>query len=401
MSIPTAVGRRGPSAALIAFIVLAVILGLTTYIFYSAKEKERHAKEEAQTELERGKAELNKANSEKAAYAEATGWATPAQAESEVKERSEALHGLMEEWEIAIDPALPPNADTLLDESVRTTFSLTQEVRATRAALDIAETGRSRADAEKKKMEEAKNAELADRIAALDTARAEMVAMREQYEAHIQELRDNINDLSSEFEIAREDWDMSERDFKKEIAVLTARIDEMRPEIRDPLITDGEVLKADLERDFVIINIGKQHHVRPDMEFHVFGQPGPEETVDKGIIRISNIYETQSFATIMKSYPGHPILVGDRISSPFYDRIRPQRFVIAGELRLYDLATLTKIIKTAGGEIQPEVVPETDYLIMGKITPEMQVAQVQLSRARHYGVPVMTEERLLEYISHE
>ena len=400
MSIPAA--RRGASPALIVvFVVLAVIFGLTTYFFYSAKEKERQAKVEVQAELEKGKADLDKANTEKATYAEATGWSTAADAKAKVDERLQALYGLMRNWQIAIDPALPPNADTLLSETERTTFSLAGKLNATRLALDVAEDGRISADAEKKAMEEAKNDELDARIADLDKARAENVAMREQYEAHIQELRDKITDLTSEYETAKEGWAITEQDLQKEIAVLSGKIEAIKPEVLDPHLIDGEILKADLERNFVIINIGAKHHVRPDMEFHVFGQPGPEETVDKGIIRISNIYDMQSFATIMKSYPGHPILPGDRISSPFYDRTRPQKFVIAGELKLYDLATLTNIINTAGGEIQPEVVPETDYLIVGKVTVEMQATQEQLSRARHYGVPVMTEERLLEYISRD
>jgi len=401
MSIPTVAPRRGASAPLIVFVVLAVILGLSTYFFYSAKEKERQAKEEVQAELERSKSDLNRANAEKATYAEATGWLTAADAKSKVEDMLQDLYDVMTESEIAIDPALPRNANTFLSETQRTTFSLEEELKATKLALSEAEAGRIRADAEKKAMEEAKNAELDARNAAVNEARAENIAMRERYEAEIQELRDKTTDLTTEFETAKEDWSFTEEDLKKEIAVLTGRIEAIKPEALDPQLIDGEILKADLENNFAIINIGEKHHVRPDMEFHVFGQPGPEETVDKGIIRITNIYETESFVTIMKSYPGHPILPGDRISSPFYDRTRPQKFVIAGDLKLYDLATFTNIIKAGGGEIQPEVVPETDYLIVGKVTVEMQAAQEQLSRARHYGVPVMTEERLLEYISRD
>jgi len=401
MSIPTVAPRRGASAPLIVFVVLAVILGLSTYFFYSAKEKERQAKEEVQAELERSKSDLNRANAEKATYAEATGWLTAADAKSKVEDMLQDLYDVMTESEIAIDPALPRNANTFLSETQRTTFSLEEGLKATKLALSEAEAGRIRADAEKKAMEEAKNAELDARNAAVNEARAENIAMRERYEAEIQELRDKTTDLTTEFETAKEDWSFTEEDLKKEIAVLTGRIEAIKPEALDPQLIDGEILKADLENNFAIINIGEKHHVRPDMEFHVFGQPGPEETVDKGIIRITNIYETESFVTIMKSYPGHPILPGDRISSPFYDRTRPQKFVIAGDLKLYDLATFTNIIKAGGGEIQPEVVPETDYLIVGKVTVEMQAAQEQLSRARHYGVPVMTEERLLEYLSRD
>jgi len=400
MSIPTA-ARRGPSVALIVFVVLAVILGVTTYVFYSAREKERVAKEEALAETERSRRELSEANAEKAAYADATGWATAAHAQADVEAKLKTLYEVMNRWNITIDPALPPTAATLLKETERATFSISQILDFTETALGEAEAARIRADAEKQAMEDAKNAELDERIADLNQARADNIAMRERYEADIQELRDNITAITGEFETAKENWSMAERDYQMKIDVLSVRIDEMSPEIRDPQITDGKILRADLPRNFVVVDIGQKQHVRTDMEFHVFGQPGPEETIDKGIIRISNIYETQSFATIMKSYPEHPILEGDRISSPFYDPVRPQRFVITGDLKLYDLPTLTNIIKYAGGEIQSEVVPDTDYLIVGNVAVEMQVAQEQLSRARHYGVPVMTEERLLEYISHK
>jgi hypothetical protein len=356
MGIPTAV-RRGPSVALIVLVVLAVILGLTTYIFYSAREKERQAKVDALAETESSRMALAQANAEKAAYVEATGWETAAHAKSEVVKKLDALYSLMAHWDITRDPALPLNAETLLIEGENTNFSLSQKLDSTLTALDEAEAGRIRADEEKRSMEEAKNAELAERIADLDEARKENVAMRERYEANIRELRDRIAQITAELETAKETWAMNEGDYRKEIEVLSARIDEMRPEVRDPQITDGRILQVDLKRNFVIVDIGKQNYVRPDMEFHVFGQPGPEETIDKGIVRISNIYDTQSFATIMKSYPGHPILLGDRISSPFYDPVRSQKFVISGELKLYDLATLTNIIKYAGGEIQPQVVP--------------------------------------------
>jgi hypothetical protein len=160
---------------LIVFIVLTVILGVTTYFFYSAREKERQVKEDALVEADRSRAELAKANTEKADYAEATGWATAAHARDAVSEKLERLYSVMNDWNIATNPALPSTAEILLSETDRAVFSMSQILDHNKTALDEALAARIRADEEKQAIEDAKNAELSARVAELEEARNENI----------------------------------------------------------------------------------------------------------------------------------------------------------------------------------------------------------------------------------
>ena len=216
---------------------------------------------------------------------------------------------------------------------------------------------------------------------------------------------------------------------------------------------DGQIAEVDVDRKFVVINLGKVDRVAEGMVFDVvrwrfnrwdviasieitsvktsvstaviltdirqrmvcpytgfIGEPGMRyspyaaggETGD----RVVNLVPEQVMAkTSMKLMD--PVVKGDYITNPFYSRERTLTFTIAGEPVQHSLQELKQIIVSYNAKVLDAVGVDTDCLVLCVVPEESDVrdnpdrkkareaAVAARQAAEQYGIPIMREVDLL------
>lgn len=79
-----------------------------------------------------------------------------------------------------------------------------------------------------------------------------------------------------------------------------------------------------------------------------------------------------------------PVLKGDKITNPFFDRERVLRFAFSGDPVRYSQDVIKNTVLEHGGEIHDEVRPTTDYLVIGRVPDRRGANEAELQRIREY-----------------
>lgn len=185
-----------------------------------------------------------------------------------------------------------------------------------------------------------------------------------------------------------------------------------RPERWAKFDADGEVLFSDPALDLVMINLGRADGVQPGWRFEVYSLQKGLKRQRKCFIEVQKAYETTSMCapyrieqklpadplsdyvaedpeeqfspyagkgqagneaqpltgTPVRTSTGprfdNPILAGDLLMNPFYEKGQPRRWVIAGDEPIhYRPEHLKKIIERYGGIVVDEIAPAVDYAL--------------------------------------
>lgn len=199
-----------------------------------------------------------------------------------------------------------------------------------------------------------------------------------------------------------------EKKLNIEIAALRSEISEKRRRILELIKKkpktmmwvdpDGEILLADNKLGHCWIDIGRREGVRVGSVFEVFRYIKGGRRKAKGRIEIKKIQDNLSQAAIIESLDPEddPIVKGDHIISPFFDKHEVKVFVFAGELTnpIYSKAEVIKMIKEMGADVARELTVETDFLVAGKGAEETE----EYANAIDLGITVLREEELFNYL---
>ncbi|MHC4872121.1 MAG: BRCT domain-containing protein [Planctomycetota bacterium] len=228
---------------------------------------------------------------------------------------------------------------------------------------------------------------------------------------------------------------MEQENYKAQIAQLKAEVDKLRRIIDEYKFIDkkraqtvveqydGKTLNVDIDRGFVVINLGKVHRIKIGMHFNVIRRVR-DQWKNMGAIEIVKVMPATSTAVIVtridhfkecplcgykgsaemrncpfcrvgagssgddmesamgKKYvplvsgeikeqstmdPLDPIIAGDYITNPLYSRDKVITFTVAGRPTEYSLPELKTLVKKYGGVITDKIDVETDYLILCQI----------------------------------
>ncbi|MBI4577649.1 MAG: hypothetical protein HY722_15410 [Planctomycetes bacterium] len=216
------------------------------------------------------------------------------------------------------------------------------------------------------------------------------------------------NDLTDEVGRLKRQVVQKERDFNLREARLLSKINELKEKIDDIVKKeertlastqpDGEVVYSDNKIGFAWIDLGKKHGIRKGMVFEVvqFVKGGRQAT--KGRVEVKSVDTDKAQVAILETVDASdPIVRGDYIKSPFFDKSEQQVFVFAGELTntTYGRRELVRKIEEIGARVDDEVTIETDYLIVGKGYKDVEAYQ----QAVPLGVYIMRENELFDYLS--
>jgi hypothetical protein len=239
----------------------------------------------------------------------------------------------------------------------------------------------------------------------------ETIREGEDYKENIQRLigdeEDSFNSkrdrLIAEQDHLREQMEALSKDHRTTYAELSIKKNKLERQIRDLLELelewleylepDGEVLELVRNGEYVIINLGSSDQLSPGMRFEIFTWEKGQH-VTKGLCEVIDVGSSVTTCRIIADYTDerHPVVRGDKVGNPVYDRTRSHTFVLAGEFQSFNRSDLAKFIERMGGMVRDTLGPSVDYLVAGDRS------EAQQDAAREYRVVAMTEDQLIHFL---
>jgi len=177
---------------------------------------------------------------------------------------------------------------------------------------------------------------------------------------------------------------------------------------------DGEVLHANPELGYAWIDLGKNHNLREGVVFEVFRFVKGGRKKIKGKILVKVIENDMAKCAVLTGVKhtdpitgralllptlNDPIVKGDLIRTPLFDRDEQQVFVFLGNKvtnRSYNLKELQRKIEEVGGKVNKSVTIESDFVIvLGNAEEEF---AEEMEKAAQYNVIFMREDELIRFL---
>ena len=214
----------------------------------------------------------------------------------------------------------------------------------------------------------------------------------------------------------------NEREFNIREAQLLTKINELQDKIKDlsekkrktkeEIEADGEITYADSNLGLGWINLGKRDGIRRGLRFEVFQFRKGGEKKLKGVVEVRDIEANMSQVSIISDVkirdpktgevrvypdPSDPIIKGDLIRNPMFDKREQQIFVFLGEKpinRIYSKKDLERKIEDTGAKVGKSITIETDFVVLLEKGDE----QPEFEKAIQFGIIILKENELLEYL---
>ena len=377
---------EGLHILLVIFIVLAVAAGVVAAVMYQKANKEEGLKDAAVKQLGTEKAavkELTSTNSKMrvlVGYPEVKDEAALKMMDEEirpyVKDRSEktyrqALQALRERAEKAEDDF---DRVSQARKKLQTEYDAAQEERAAKIA-------------QFKKSSDEANARVTQLDSQLRTSREEFEKKNDQLAQEAQVMREKVRQMVRDTERMKKDFAFKINRKDQIIAMLREGI--KRWETTDLQNPDGEVVRAVVAHDYVVVDLGSADRIRPGFPMSIYGhnEAGSPYHEPKAKVEIQQIRGPHlSVAKLVTQRPGDPVVKGDLVFSPLLNKGSwRERFALVGNFDINgdgvdDRGFLKSLIKQSDGILDAELDPDgnvkgritvdTNWLILGIVDEE-------------------------------
>lgn len=433
---------RGLKAALVAFVAVAVVsLGLLIWL-YTGQEQLNQKIEAAQNQMQAAadKERENRAALEALAV-QVVGKQTsdPAEITAELDTATTAVFGREGTRPGEAQEKLIAEAGIKRNDPLVTTLQALQSS----LAAQIEKVEAAQADFQKLSEE-------------LEARTAQMQAVQQQFTAEADRIKTDLAQLEEQVMANRDAWDQSlarlreqsqaegeraseqltaerqqRQNLEKQLAQQKDRVDELvatlatfRPSADETSllqIADGSVVQTVPGERIVYISLGSQDHIKPGMTFAVYSRTRgiPPDGEGKATLKVANVFDVTSECQITTSKAGDPIVTGDIVANPVYDRNRQYNFVVAGDFDLdydgkiddVDGEQVRRMIQAWGGNLQRTVDTRADFVVLGAAPKAVEGAADAGSHAealqrfndikqeaKALGVPVLTRSQFLHFV---
>ncbi|UCD28029.1 MAG: hypothetical protein JSV03_13155 [Planctomycetota bacterium] len=195
---------------------------------------------------------------------------------------------------------------------------------------------------------------------------------------------------------------------------------------------DGQILKVVTGADIVYIDLGRQHGIKRKMTFSVHSAYQAISANGKGKANIEVVrpFETTSECRVTSTTEGEPVVVGDLVANPVFDRSRQYNFAVAGDFDLdFDGniedpggSQVKMLIRQWGGKIVSKIDTRTDFVVLGAAPPlpitlpegtadEMKERNAERQKARDLfdsvlqeaqalSIPILTRTQFLHFVGY-
>lgn len=419
--------NQGLQITMIVFIILTVLLSATTFYFFRQWD-------EVSVRLTAETADKTKA-------------------QGEVRKAVDDMNQ-MRDW-IGVGPDAAAGAGTASGglEALRTTFdedmskfaaTLPEDKRRYRDSLqslfDELATVNQRLREEQSRVQDlmdkhqareaAKDTQIQEHVTAVEATRAELAAERAKFSEDVaritadnEALKAKSNELQTELDTMRDQLATRTKETESQTRVYEARIDALNKRIAAITtqtfeVADGEIVRVDLARKVVWINLGSDDYVRPQISFSVWSTDANDvaRTEPKGRIEVSQVLGPKlSAARIIDDELSDPMGSGDKIYTPSWHPGRQEHFALAGLLDIdgdgrSDRQAVRDLIALAGGVVDAELTDDgkrtgemtldTRYLVRGD-DPSGEVLKPfteMLRDANQIGAETITLEKFLDHV---
>ncbi len=369
--------------ALIIFVILTLMLIVSTYYFFSNFQQERDKGKALVADNSKLTTEASTARNESSDYRAAIG--------SETKDNLEAVKAQaakdMEMYGKGI-PAASQNYRALVQH-------LAAELAKAQAENNVVKVHEKELEDKIKADQDDKEKEIAEYTKKVADTSKDLVDERGKFDKDRLDINKSKADLNQKFEAKAVAFDVLTKKSSEQVAALTADNTKFKKLLADlhakdeasarrNEVPDGKIVKVDQRNRLVWINRGTADGLRRQASFSVFDadDSNPIEGKLKGKIEIVRmINDHMAEARIVEDDLAHPMMFGDPIFSPIWEPGRPEHFALAGLIDLdgdgsSDLQRVRDMIAINGGVVDAEVDAsgkrtgqmsiETKYLVLGK-----------------------------------
>ncbi len=417
----SAESHTGLIVSLVIFVLLAIVLGVTTYTGYSGQAQLEQAKVKADQE----------ATSAKTARDEALlGLATYRLAATGDAKDVEDVKGLKDRMQDKFKEAISKIKSTGLTwNDTKTAFDGSYAARMKQLNEQVADLqtqlAKAKKDAEdsiasmKGELEDTQKGKkaLQDDLAKIE---GDYKALADKREQEFKKYRQELDALTKQIGGDRKKANETKEDTEKQIAGLNRKLKELRTsydrvsaEIKPVNLLDhakslGQVVAIGTEGDNVYINLGTSDNIQPQLTFSVFSNGSfranrsPKASIE--VLAAVQPHLSRAHITWLRDRGRDPIVPGDQLYNPAWSPNRKTHIAIAGLLNLTGDANPTlgeairdqqEFLRSAprqnmvvdsyedlrDGAIKGEIGYQTTYLVLG--TP----AEFDSNSALVSGVP--------------
>src|SRR5262249_23673530 len=146
------------------------------------------------------------------------------------------------------------------------------------------------------------------------------------------------------------------------------QINDRNKMIRDHDVPDGKVIDASKTSGLAWIDVGARHGLVRGTRFQVFDLGRGGERRPKGWVEVRELRDSTALCGITEvKDPMDPIVAGDLISNPYFDRDKKPVFVFLGDLPgRYSKEEVTRMLRAKGAQVEDQVTAMTDFLVVGQ-----------------------------------
>lgn len=438
--------------ALILFVVLSIVLGVTTYMFYKGEEDAITARKEADAEREIAEKETQEVQ-EKVDQLKGLVGAPPDPSGPTVEE---IMQEYKQNQKIYGETYKRNKADTLdalkkkgatLDPSASTYPLMLQYVIDMNKAL-FAQI--SQIDAQLSKTKQAHAAEK-DRLNkahkltsdALDALQDEIKTNNEKFAQARTEFEKKYEKATGNVRAAQDKIDAIQEKSRRNMNKVTEKINEVDNQLKvttnalqnarkiDLEAPDGEVIWVNQVDGTVYIDLGYKDGLRRQTSFSVYDHDVSNALTaePKGTLEVVQVKDDMAIAKITSDIYAKdklldPILKGDKIISAVFHRGQPERFAVVGNIDFdgdgrSDLPLLLRLIERNGGVVDAfvdesgnqggsgKITPRTKYLVIGEKPTDKTKTEIldayndMVELADDNGVRVIPLKDLLDHMGFE
>jgi hypothetical protein len=432
--------HQGLQIALILFVMVAVVLAITTFVFYRQADERGKLKEAADKGKQDADTQKNDADS-RLQYAlhilgvEPLDEAQEKQlrdafaADPKMKKAIDNYDNHMATYGGAGLTKQDLNYDKLLPKMLQVVRQMNlasvQREADNKSYKDdrdnIQKTEAERTEEAKKKQAES-DKKLGDELAKYGEDRSKLEAQQQkELETFTSKLKQNETQIA----MVKGENDKNQKELKKQLGVIETQAKTIREFRDEPFeVADGKIESVSQAANIVWINLGLADGLRRQTMFSVYdlADNGVKRTSPKASIEITRVIDQHlAEARIVSDDPANPILPNDQIFSPAWRPGKRIRFALAGFLDIdgdqhSDRNLIRSLLLSSGGQIdcemhddgtiEGEMTSNTRYLVLGDTPTDKNDAKVlagwskMTGEANQYGVETINVDKMLEWVGY-
>ncbi|MBC8107552.1 MAG: hypothetical protein H7Z14_13250 [Anaerolineae bacterium] len=228
--------------------------------------------------------------------------------------------------------------------------------------------------------------------AELDQANVSVASMTQAKDAQLEETAKGSDLKLSETQQLLDKSNQSNQELQKQVTSLSGelkkvqeKLSEIRPDVNRPVTSqsDGRIVRLP-GPGIAYIDLGRSDQIVPGMTFEVYDRnegipPIGDPTTDvnlpkgKGSIEITRVGATSSEGRIVNAAAGNAMVEGDIVANLIYDRNTKNKFLVYGNFDLtrtgkptaQDGEVIKRLISQWGAQVVPDINVDTDFVVLG------------------------------------